>query len=253
MRKSLAVYFLFVIAVFAQSDRGTITGTVVDPTAAVVPGAKIMAKNTETGVVSQATATETGNFTLPSLPAGTYDVSVEASGFKKTTQPGVVVQVAQTVRVDLKLEVGAATESVTVSAEAPMLRTENAEQSMNVTGNKVNDLPLNFGGGGSAGGGIRNWLSFIILAPGVSGTSATAPINGIPTGSYGNFKVYLEGQDSTSAVDANWTSGVAAASASRVSRGAPAASSRWNQRTPEPPLAMQPLGSQRPGEGWASR
>jgi hypothetical protein len=216
MRKLLAVCFLFAIAAFAQSDRGTITGTIVDQTAAVVPGAKVMAKLVETGAVSQATATETGNFTLPSLPVGTYELSVEAAGFKKTTQPGVVVQVAQTVRVDLKLEVGAATESVTVTAEAPMLKTENAEQSMNVTGEKVNDLPLNFGGGGSAGGGIRNWMSFIILAPGVSGTSATAPINGIPTGSYGNFKVYLEGQDSTSAVDANWTTGVAAASVETI-------------------------------------
>ena len=105
---------------------------------------------------------------------------------------------------------------MTVTAEAPVLHTENAEQSMNITGEKVNDLPLNFGGGGSQGGGIRNWLSFIILAPGVSGTTYTSPINGIPTGTYGNFKVYLEGQDSTSINDANWTSSVAAASVETI-------------------------------------
>ncbi len=153
---------------------------------------------------------------MPGLPAGLYELSVEAAGFKKTTQSGIRVQVAQTARVDVTMQLGATTESVTVTAESPLLRTENAEQSMNITGGKVNDLPLNFGGGGAAGGGIRNWLSFIILAPGVSGTSYTAPINGIPVGSYGNFKVYLEGQDSTSAIDPNWTSSVAAASVETI-------------------------------------
>ena len=143
-------------------------------------------------------------------------MSAEAAGFKRTVQTGVTVQVAQTERVDFSLQVGVATESVTVTAEAPLLKTENAEQSMNVTGEKVNKLPLNFGGGGAAGGGIRNWLSFIILAPGVSGTGYNSPVNGIPTGSYGNFKVYLEGQDSTSVNDASWTSSVAAASVETI-------------------------------------
>src|SRR5262249_55059069 len=102
------------------------------------------------------------------------------------------------------------------TTDAPLLKTENAEQSMNVKGDKVNDLPLNFGGGGSQGGGIRNWLSFIILAPGVAGTGYTAPINGVPPGSFGNFKVYLEGQDSTSINDASWTASVAAASVETI-------------------------------------
>jgi hypothetical protein len=207
---------LLAVAAFAQSDRGTITGTVIDPASAVVPGAKITAKNVDNGATFEATATVTGDFTLVSLPAGKYVLTVEAPGFKRLTRENIDVQVAQTQRVDLALQVGAATESVTVSAEVPLLRTENAEQSMNVRGDKVNDLPLNFGGGGSAGGGIRNWLSFIILAPGVSGTGYTAPINGVPTGTYGNFKVYLEGQDSTSVNDANWTASVAAASVETI-------------------------------------
>jgi hypothetical protein len=207
---------LLTLAAFAQSDRGTITGAVLDPASAVVPGAKITAKNLENGSTFEATATATGDFTLVSLPAGKYVLSVEAPGFKRLTRENIDVQVAQTLRVDLALQVGAASESVTVTAEAALLRTENAEQSMNVTGDKVNDLPLNFGGGGSAGGGIRNWLSFIILAPGVSGTGYTAPINGVPTGTYGNFKVYLEGQDSTSVNDANWTASVAAASVETI-------------------------------------
>jgi hypothetical protein len=84
-----------------------------------------------------------------------------------------------------------------------MLKTDNAEISMNVSGDKVNDLPINFGGGGSVTGGIRSWLSFTYLSPGVAGTSANSEVNGLP-GS--NFKVYLEGQDSTSNNDAAWTS-----------------------------------------------
>jgi Carboxypeptidase regulatory-like domain/TonB dependent receptor len=208
--------FLAAMAVMAQTDRGSITGTVTDPAAAVVPGARIVARNVDTGTVTEGATTATGNYTLTSLTAGTYDVSAEAAGFKKLVQSAVKVQVAQTERLDFSLQVGVATDSVTVTGETPVLKTENAEQSMNVSGDKVNNLPLNFGGGGTSGGNIRNWMSFIILAPGVSGTSPTSPVNGIPTGSYGNFKVYLEGQDSTSINDANWTSSMNAASVETI-------------------------------------
>jgi len=207
---------LWTVAAFAQSDRGAITGSVIDPASAVVPGAKVTAKNVENGAVFETTTTATGDYTLTSLTAGKYQMAVEAAGFKKANMESVDVQVAQTVRVDMTLQVGASTDSITVTAESPLLKTENAEQSMNVKGDKVNDLPLNFGGGGSAGGGIRNWLSFIILAPGVSGTAYNSPVNGIPTGTYGNFKVYLEGQDSTSVNDASWTASVAAASVETI-------------------------------------
>src|ERR1035437_4420264 len=126
----MVLCMLLTVAVFAQSDRGTITGTVLDPASAVVPGAKIVAINTLTGVKTDAVATDTGNFTLASLPAGIYDLIVDAGGFKKTTRTGVEVQVAQIARIDLRLEIGSPTESVTITAETPMLRTENAEQSM---------------------------------------------------------------------------------------------------------------------------
>ena len=218
MRLATTLFCLLLTAsaALAQNDRGSITGTITDPASAVVPSAKVVARNIDTGALTETASTDTGNYTLSSLPAGIYEVTAEAAGFKKSVRQGIQVQVAQTERVDLSMQVGAATESVTVTAEAPLLKTENGEQSMVVKGDKVNDLPLNFGGGGSAGGGIRNWLSFIILAPGVSGTGYTAPINGIPTGSYGNFKVYLEGQDATSFNDANWTASVAAASVETI-------------------------------------
>jgi len=179
----------------AQSDRGTITGTVVDPGDAMVPNAVIVAKNRETGAVSQTVSTQTGNFSLPSLPAGIYDITVEAPGFKKYSRPGTQVQVAEVIRVDARLEVGSASESVTVQAEAPMLSTENAEQSMNVNGNRINALPLNFGGGGGSTGAIRDPLAFIVLSPGVAGSGSGASINGFGGSTY---RVMFEGQDTTS-------------------------------------------------------
>ena len=111
--------FLAAAAAMAQSDRGSITGTVTDPAAAVVPAARIGARNVDTGAVTEGTTTATGNYTLASLTAGTYDVTVEAAGFKKLVQSGVKVQVAQTERLDFTLQVGVATESVTVTGEAP--------------------------------------------------------------------------------------------------------------------------------------
>ena len=201
----------------AQSDRGTITGIVMDPSKAVVPGAKLVLRNAETGSTTDAQTTATGNFTISSIPVGNYVLTVEAPGFKKAIRSGLRVEVAQTMRLDIALEVGMTSESVTVTAEAPVLKTESAEQSMNVRGDKINDMPINFGGGGTAGGGIRNWLSFIILAPGVSGTSWSSAVNGLPSGSYGNFKVYLEGQDSTDINQPSWAPMLSAASVETIS------------------------------------
>ena len=146
--RSAVLMLLATALATAQSDRGTITGTILDPASAVVPGAKLVLRNTDNGATTETESTVTGNFTLPSLPVGLYDLSVEVAGFKRVTQKGIQVQVDQTLRLDIKLEVGATTDSVTVTADAPLLKTENAEQSMNVKGEKVNDLPLNFGGGG---------------------------------------------------------------------------------------------------------
>jgi hypothetical protein len=192
----------------AQSDRGAVTGTILDPANATVPGAQLTLRNSETGVLTEARTTPTGNYTFTSIPVGTYDLTVQAAGFKTAVEKQLMVQIDQTLRLDVRLTVGSAAESITVEATAELLKTDNAERSMDVTGKKLNELPINFGGTGSAGGGIRNWLTFTYLAPGVAGTSATSEVNGLP-GS--NYKVYLEGQDSTSPVAVAWTSTVQSA------------------------------------------
>ena len=112
-------------ALLAQSDRGTITGTISDPAGAVVPNAAVEARNTDTGANYPVAASGTGNYTIPELPSGTYQVTVTAPGFKKFIRTGLIIQAAQTIRVDAALEVGSASESVTVEAEAPLLKTES--------------------------------------------------------------------------------------------------------------------------------
>src|SRR5262244_318431 len=109
------------LAAFAQTDRGTITGAVSDASGAVIPGVTIEAKNAQTGAVYQAGTSETGNYTLAQLPAGTYEVSAGLPGFKKFVRSGMMVSVATVLRIDITLSVGAADESVTVEEASPLL------------------------------------------------------------------------------------------------------------------------------------
>src|SRR5512144_2626354 len=113
-------------AAFAQTATGTITGTISDPAGAVVPNAPLELKNSETGAVYQTATSSTGNYTFQQLPASTYQLTVNVPGFKTHVRQNLGVQAAQTIRIDVVLEVGTNTESVTVSAAASMLSTESA-------------------------------------------------------------------------------------------------------------------------------
>jgi hypothetical protein len=201
------------LAAFAQSDRGTITGTVTDPSGAVVSNAKLSLVNSETGFLAESLTTNTGNYTIASIPAGVYSLTVEVSGFRKVTQQAIQVQVAQTVRLDVALQVGSTADAVTVTAAAPLLKSSNAEQSVNISGDRINNLPLNFGGGGGAGGNIRSWTGFALLSPGVVGNSNGNRANGAQAN---QFKIIVEGQDVTSSNDTGWTSTVSQASVEMI-------------------------------------
>jgi len=99
----LALLLVSVSAMFAQRDRGIITGTISDPAGAVVANAAVEARNIETGAVYPVAASETGNYTITQLPAGTYELTVTVAGFKKYIRPGLIIQAAQTIRVDAAL------------------------------------------------------------------------------------------------------------------------------------------------------
>ena len=134
--------FLFISAAFAQSDRGTITGTISDPAGAVIASAAIEARNVSTGATYQTVSSGTVNYTIPQLPAGNYDVTVIVPGFKKYVRQGLQVEVAGTARIDVGLEVGANTESITVEAAATLLKTEGGEVSHNIATQTLDDLPI---------------------------------------------------------------------------------------------------------------
>jgi len=199
MRLRIAGCFLiFAAAAFGQGDRGTITGTVSDQTGAVVPNASIQVKNTDTSAVYTIASTNTGNYTLANVPVGTYELTVDAAGFKKYLRPGLVVQVSETIRVDPTLQVGAPTDTVTVNAEAPLLKTESGEVSHQVDYTAADQLPLftTNGTGGSTGvGNIRDPLSVLNLLPGANQASdSILVINGLPNSSQ---TIMVEGLDAT--------------------------------------------------------
>ena len=141
----------------AQSDRGTVTGTVVDPSGAVVGSVPIELRNVDTGLTYSASSTATGNFTVAQLPVGLYRLEAIASGFKRYVQENIRVQVGQTIRVDVNLEVGSAAESITVTSEVSLLKTEDGALTHTISAQKLNDLPvLGIGGNFSSSQGLRS-------------------------------------------------------------------------------------------------
>jgi hypothetical protein len=195
LRRCVACLFLAVLAAFAQSDRGTITGTVVDPAGAVVAAAAVEIKNVATGAVYQAGTSATGNYTLSQLPAGQYELSVTVPGFKKYVRPGITVEVAQVYRVDVTLEVGSSTESITVSEAAPLLKTESGELSHTVNTDSVDTLPVLQTGAAAGASGIRNPYAVVQLLPGSTySPDVDIRINGMPANTQA---MRIEGQDAT--------------------------------------------------------
>src|SRR5215216_2973227 len=154
---------------FAQSDRGTITGTVTDPSGAVVSKAKITATNLESGEVRETATSDEGNYTLPELKAGPWKLFVEAQGFKASALDRIQVAVQVTRTVDVALEAGNVSETVNVTAEAPVIQPDSAVRQTNVTERQVKELPLAV----AAESGGRTPLAFIFLDSNVTAASGT--------------------------------------------------------------------------------
>ena len=165
----LAVLTIASRALLAQLDAGGITGTVFDPSGAVVSGARVTATNDATGVVIGTESTATGTYSFNTLMPGTYTIKALASGFQNYIVHGVVVQIQQVLTQDIHLATGNVQQSVTVTAAAPLLQAENAQVGQTIANQAVNDLPLV----------TRDWGSLAQLSAGVN-TDATG------TGSGGN-------------------------------------------------------------------
>jgi Carboxypeptidase regulatory-like domain/TonB dependent receptor-like, beta-barrel len=147
----------------AQATNAQMSGRVVDSTGAVIPNVTIDVQNTGTGLDRSVTSSSTGEYTVPSLPVGTYKLKATAAGFKTYTQSGILLEDGQTARVDVALQIGSANETVEVSAQAVQVDTSSASIRTEVDSTQIKELPLN----------TRDTLQLITLVPGVG--SATLP------------------------------------------------------------------------------
>lgn len=142
---------------YGQGARGAIVGTVKDSSGAVVPNITILVRNQATNATRSITSSQSGDYSVPLLDPGIYEVSAAAPGFQKVIYSNITVQVNQTVRVDVKLTVGAVQQQVQVTAAAPLIQTDTSSVGQVVTQTQISNLPLN----------ERNFVNFAYLAPGV--------------------------------------------------------------------------------------
>ena len=167
------------ISLMAQAERGSIRGTVGDTTGAVIPETSVTAINEATGFRSSSLTTGAGIYSIQQLSPGTYRIEVEKPGFNKLVREEVYVEVAGVVSLDLTLEVGQLTETVTVTAATPQLKADTSDVSTSMNAKSYIELPLSLEGGGVAGG--RNPGSFVFLLPGVVGANFSTSTNGSQT------------------------------------------------------------------------
>ena len=170
----LVVLLSFVRAGVGQSaSTGAITGTVTDPSGAVVSGVSITATSEATGDSRTSSSSASGSYLFPLLPPGRYTVKASKSGFKELVRPHVLVSVTESVRANVRLEVGTISETVTVTTEAELIDTEDAAEGTVTDGRAISALPL----------ASRNYTQIVGLSPGVSAEVTDATALGRGTGS----------------------------------------------------------------------
>jgi hypothetical protein len=148
------------VPLFAQTITASLEGTVRDPSGAVITGAQVQVMNSATNVVTRVATDSAGRFLALSLAPGPYHVAVEAAGFKKLEQSGLVLQVNQSARVDWIMELGALAEAVEVTGRAPLLDASTSSVGQVVENRSIVNLPLN----------ARNSYSLVFLTPGMIGS-----------------------------------------------------------------------------------
>src|SRR5579864_51329 len=166
-----------------QTNQGSISGNVFDPSGALVTGAKITARDVSTGAVYETVSSSAGAFKLPNMNVGNYDVTATAPGFKTATYKGVVVQVATTSALDIRLQTGTVSETVSVNADVPTVQSESSDIGTVVTTKQILDLPLPLGSTVQA---MRSPEAFAFLTPGVVGP-------GSDSGNGGTFESKISG------------------------------------------------------------
>lgn len=179
----ILLFVVFAAGLQAQTNQGSIAGTVFDPSGAVVTGAKVVAVSPDTGARYEVVSSDAGNYIFPHLNVGIYDVTVNVTGFKVATLKGVVVQIGTTSSLDIRLAAGSNTETVIVDADAPRVQTESSEIGTVVGSKELNDLPLPLG---SVVQAMRSPEAFVFLTPGTVGP-------GTASGNGGTFESKING------------------------------------------------------------
>lgn len=154
----------FTMPAFSQQVTAAITGTITDPSGAPIPGAAVVATDTERGVTWPTQTNEAGVYSLPRLPIGTYTLKVEATGFQTAAHPPFTLVLNQAAKIDVQMKVGAVTETLEVTGAAPVLQTQTTELSTVLDARANASLPL----------ASRNYNQLTLLAPGAVSTNPQA-------------------------------------------------------------------------------
>ncbi|MFB3777611.1 MAG: carboxypeptidase regulatory-like domain-containing protein, partial [Bryobacteraceae bacterium] len=182
----------------AQSETGSMMGTITDPSGAAVPGAEVVVRNTGTSVTFVSVTDATGIWRAPQLVPGVYEISVSAKGFSTMVRRDINVRVADRLRVDFTLQVGALAETIAVTGTAPLLQVEDAALGQVVDNKNIVELPLNG----------RNWLQLATLAPATVVTTPGAAAGSLSLGinigglSSNQTQFLLDGADNTNLIAA---------------------------------------------------
>ncbi|PYQ69289.1 MAG: hypothetical protein DMG04_28855, partial [Acidobacteria bacterium] len=153
----LCIALLIPVSAFAQTGAASLTGIISDQSGAKVPGTTVTATNQATNVTYTAVSNEAGNYSITSVPVGSYVLKAELSGFKTATTNTIQVEAKATVRLDFDLQLGAIEETVLVAGQSPLLQTESVTVGEVISGTTVVGLPLNG----------RNTGQLSLLLPGV--------------------------------------------------------------------------------------
>jgi len=154
--------------VSAQGSTGTISGVVRDISGAVIPGVMVTAKHTESGLTRTALTNETGAYSVQFLPVGAYEITAELAGFKQQVRRGINLVVGQEAVVNVTLEVGTVSETITVTGEAPIVNTTLSSTAGLVNESQIKDLPLNG----------RGFDQLMAVAPGTINYTSNVNLNG---------------------------------------------------------------------------
>lgn len=204
----LVVFFSFAACAVAQYDTGSIVGIVHDPSGAVIAGVSVKVTNLKTDRVHEVKTGSAGEYEVPGLPAGTYKVEVEHSGFKTEVVSDILLYATDRRSVDIQLSLGKASEQVTVSAETVTVDTQGSATGASIDSNKVSNLPLNG----------RDFTALIALVPGsiTTGAFGQNSLGGFET-TFAGVNVLLDGADATR-IDVNAVSTQLGRQESRISR-----------------------------------